>query len=186
MVERDSPRRGSVFAPGAATVGDCRSGLILVILAGLRLLAGGSAAFRRRANGNFRAIEKLVEPIHSNHFLRFKTFDGGHGSIRRAGRNGPHGGGLITLDCVDKSALSVALNRWSGNQSRVVLRVDEQLDIDELAGEESIVRVIEDGLELQGSGGWVNDVIEGQQHAGCEFRAGFTVKSVDRQFLPLA
>src|SRR5580658_5070148 len=109
MVERDSPRRGSVvLAPAGASVRDRRTGLILVILAGLRLLAGGpAAAFPRRANSDFRAIEKFVESIHSNHFLGFKTIDGGHRSIRRAGRNGPHGGGLIALNGVDKSTLGV-------------------------------------------------------------------------------
>src|SRR5208282_6648221 len=186
MDEKDSLMRGSVFAAAGASLRDSRSGLVLVILPGLRLLAGGStAAFRRRANGDLRAIEKLVESIHSNHFPRFKTLDGGHGSIRRAGRNSPHGGGLVTLNRVDEGALGVALNRLRRNQSRILLRVDEEFDIDELAGEESVVRVVKDGFEFQGPGGWVNDVIESQQRAGCEFCAGFAVKRVDRQFLSL-
>src|SRR5208283_4307151 len=127
MDERDSLMRGSVLAAaGASLRGSGRSGWVHVILAGLSRLAGGSAtAFPGRANGNFRPIQKLVEAIYRNHFLRFKTLDSGHGSIRSAGGNCPHRGGLITLNYVDESALGVALNRWSGNQGRIVQRVDE-------------------------------------------------------------
>src|SRR5208283_2625684 len=123
----DSLVRGSVFvAAGASLRGSGGSVWVHVSLTGLSRLAGGSAAaFPGRANGDFRAIQKLVEAIHRNHFLRFKTLDGGHGSIRCAGGNRPHGGGLITFNHVDESALGVALNRWSRNQGRIVERVDE-------------------------------------------------------------
>ncbi len=152
----------------------------------LGLLAGGStAAFRRRANGNFRAIKKLVESIHSNHLLRFNSLHGGHRPIRSAGCNRPHGGGLVALNRVDISALGVALNRRSRNQSHIVLRVDEQFDVHELAREKSVVFVVKDGFEFQGSRGWVDDIIESQQCAGCQFLASFTVKSIHRQFLSL-
>src|SRR5208282_1994176 len=126
MDERDSLMRGSVFAAaGASLRGSGRSGLIHIILTGLSRLAGGSATTFRRANGNFPSIQKLVEAIHRDHFLRFKALDGGHGSIRSAGRDRPHGGGLVAFNHVNKSALGVALDRWSGNQGRIVQRVDE-------------------------------------------------------------
>src|SRR5208282_193534 len=146
MDERDSLRRGSVFASGASTASSRRSGWALVILAGLGLLAGSCATFRRRANGNFRAIQKLVESSHSNNFLRLNALHGGHRPIRSAGCNRPHGGGLVTLNQVDISALGVALNRRSRDQSRIVLRVDEQFDVHELAREKSVVGVVKDGF----------------------------------------
>ena len=67
-----------------------------------------------------------------------------------------------------------------------MLRVNEQLDVHELAREESTVLIVKDGLEFQCAGGRVNDIIEGQQGAGCEFRTPCTVKRVDRQFFPFA
>src|SRR5271155_1231651 len=137
MVERDSLMRGSVLpAAGASLRGSRRSGLVPVILTSLRLLARGSAVrFRRRADGNFRPIQQLVEAPHRNHFPRLKTLDGGQRSIRSAGGNRSDGGRLAVFDHVGKSALGVALNRGSRNQSDVVLRVDEKFHIDELAGE---------------------------------------------------
>src|ERR1035441_2874342 len=133
MDERDSLMRGSVFAAAGASVrGSGRSGLVLVILArwmrvalALVLSRRSAAAVRGRADRNFRAIQQLVESSHSNHFLGFNTLHGGHGSIRSAGGNRPHGSGLVAFNHVGKSALGVALNRWSGNQSRIVQRVDE-------------------------------------------------------------
>src|SRR5208337_1433530 len=126
MVERDSLRRGSVLASGAASPRARRSGLVSIILPALGLLTRTSAVpFPGRANADFRAIQKLVESIHSYHFLRLKALDGGHGSIRCACGNRPHGGGLVALNRVNISALGVALNRRSGDQSHVVLRIDE-------------------------------------------------------------
>src|SRR5208282_2253411 len=157
MGERDSLMRGSVFTAGGASIrGSGWSGLVHVVLAGLRLLGGGSAAcFRRRANGDFRPIQQLVKATHRNHFLRLKTLDGSHGSIRRTGDNCPHGSSLITLDHVGKGPLGIALNCRSRNQSHIVLRVDEQLHVHELTRKKSVVSVVKDGFEFQSSGGRV-------------------------------
>jgi len=82
--------------------------------------------------------------------------------------------------------LGATLNRRSGNQSHIALRVDEQFDVHELVGEESVVRVFKDGFEFQRAGGGVNDIIEGEQRAGRKFRALCTVKRIDRQLFPFA
>src|SRR5208282_5377323 len=119
MVETDSLRRCSVLAPGGASLGgSLRRGLVR--LPRLALLARGSAtAARGRANRNLNAVLQFVESIDSNHFLRLQTLHGGHGSVRGAGRNGPQGSGLVTLNYVDISALGVALNRGSRNQDPI-------------------------------------------------------------------
>src|SRR5271169_17194 len=188
MDERDSLMRGSVFAAAGASVrGSGRSGLVRVTLAGLSLLAGGSAVrFRGRANGNFRPIQKLVEAVHRYHFLRFKTLYGGHRSIGSAGRNRPNGGGLVTFNRVDKRTLGVALYRLSRNQSHIVLGVDKQLHVHELAREKSVILVVENGFELQSSGSRVDDIIETEQRARCQLRASFAIEGVHCEFLPLA
>ena len=81
-----------------------------------------------------------------------------------------HLDGLVGLDDVDERRLRAALDRRARHDHGAAERVDEQARVDELVREERPVLVRKRRLQLDGAGGRIDLVVDGEQRAGRELR----------------
>ena len=101
-----------------------------------------------------------------------------------ADRDWTHFNRLVTLDHVDECPLRTSLNRDGRDEGGSLLDIQEQSSIDELVGEQFIVVVGEDRLELDGAGGRVNLVVDRQQRSRGQPPLSLPIISLDRHALP--
>src|ERR1700733_16304252 len=69
-------------------------------------------------------------------------------------------------DDINERCLPVVLNGGSRNQGHAMLRGNEQAGIHELIREQAVVTVIKESTKLDGAGGGIDLVIQGEQFAG--------------------
>ena len=77
--------------------------------------------------------------------------------------------GVVGLDQIDEDPGLAALDGGDGNDGRILHRVDQQADIHELVGEQALVLVVENGAQLHGAGGHVDQVVGGVELADAQF-----------------
>src|SRR5262249_9698269 len=89
--------------------------------------------------------------------------------------------GIALGDGVDVGALRTTLQRSQRNETEIAFGVDQKMGVDELIGEELIVFVAEDRLELIGAGGCVDLVVDGEQFAAGDFCDVVAIVGLDGQ-----
>src|SRR5262245_13337203 len=75
-------------------------------------------------------------------------------------RERPYGDGVVIFDDVHKSAVRASLHSAGWYYHHLFQRVDQQPDVDELAGPELQVGIGKFGLELDGAGRLINLVVD--------------------------
>ena len=73
--------------------------------------------------------------------------------------------GLVGIDDEDEGAVGAALDRRHRHHGLVVQRVHQKPDIDELAGEQLVVGVVEHGAQLDRAGGGIDHIVHGGELA---------------------
>src|SRR6185437_9104909 len=103
---------------------------------------------------------------------------------RRGGIGGSAAGEVLQLiwwcgagvDDEDVVALIAVLDGSGGNDDGTRALAEDEANVDELVGEKRAILVVEDGLELRGSGGGVNLIVDCEQRAARDFvRVGAVV-----------
>src|SRR5215471_7911934 len=69
------------------------------------------------------------------------------------------GNGVVRLGDIDEGAGLATLDGGDRHHDRILHRVDQQADVDELVGEQGLVLVVEGGAQLHRAGGDVDDVV---------------------------
>src|SRR6266446_4848474 len=85
----------------------------------------------------------------------------------------------VAAGSVDISSLGAALNGGDRNDNEITFGVHEKVYVDELVGEERVVLVAEDGLELVSSGGYINLVVDGLKFARGDFCLVVAIIGID-------
>src|SRR5262249_49737385 len=80
---------------------------------------------------------------------------------------------------VDIRSLRAALNGRSGNNSQVMLGVDQQMHVHKLIGKKRVVRIVETGFQLVGAGCGIDLIIDGEQLSRGNFLRVVAIISVD-------
>src|ERR1700733_6000862 len=82
-------------------------------------------------------------------------------------------------DDVDEGFRSIVLDGGVGDQGHVVLGGHEQTGVHELVGKEDVVAVVKLGAEVDGAGGGVDLVVDGDQLAGGQLGGLVTIVGFD-------
>ena len=182
------PRRGDVRATSCRTL----AGRPVVRLqapgirrAGIRRAGSRSVlSFLRRrshpADGNLRLRSELVDPVGDDELPRLQAAGDGH--LIRLGRprlNGADTDGRVCLHDPHERRFRPALERRQRDDRRIPQRLDEEPGVDELVGEEGVVFVGEDRLELDCPGRRIDLVVDRRQRPGSETRLEVAVESLD-------
>src|SRR5881227_1436292 len=87
--------------------------------------------------------------------------------------------GVIAAHRIDVSSLRPTLNGGSRDDRQIVFRIDEKVHVHKLIGEESVVRIVKDGLQLVGAGGGIDLIVDGKKLAGGDFLGVVAIEGVD-------
>src|ERR1700676_4820049 len=136
--------------------------------------SGGIAGF------NLAAVLQLVLAVNDHGVTRLESLADAHGVTRRKGqRDLLDFHGMVWQRQIDVGALRPALDGRRRNDGDVTFGVHQKMNIYELVGEENIVFVAEDGLQLIGTGGGVDLVVDGKELAGGNLVGVVAVVGVD-------
>ncbi|MNI48304.1 hypothetical protein D3C73_1028620 [compost metagenome] len=116
---------------------------------------------------HFAAFLETVGTFQDNTVACRQAF-GDHGVLAIAGADFQLADGdfLVAVQGIDERAVGAELDGGRWRQYDVLEGVCQQVDVDELVGEQRLIAVLVARLELQGAGCDVDLVVEAVQHAG--------------------
>src|SRR5277367_4495081 len=149
-------------------------------------VGGTTVVGRRLLDRYLDAVLELVETGDRNHVAGIHTLHGGRAAVGGADGYGLDRGGLIGFHDINERALGIALNRRSGHQGGVRLRIHQEPRVHKLIREQRSIGIRKNRLQFYGASAGVNLIVQSQQLAGSQLGLLVTIECVHRHFVSLA
>src|ERR1700730_12121137 len=152
--------------------------LLLILV--LRLLTGSvRRASRRCVSFDLAAVLQLVLTICDHDISRLKSRADSYRVARgERDRDRLDLYGIVFLHQIDIRALRAALNRGSGHNRDVALRVHQEVNVHKLVGKENVFIVVKNAFQFVGAGARVDLIVDGEKLAAGDFRGVLAVVGI--------
>ncbi len=119
---------------------------------------------------NFCAFRQTIDPVSDHAIAGGKTGVNHHfQTVLNTRRDGVLADLILVVQYPDEMTFVTHLQRGGWDHYRVLLGIDQHTGVDELIGEQGVIKVCKARFQLDGAGGGVNLVIEAQQRAFADF-----------------